>query len=405
MKLTVQDVEAYADGRMRELAFPPALEHRFEQDMAARRCARLKTGLLVSVLLYNLFLISDWLLTPDVFHIAVWLHLGVVTPWMLFAAWLMTRQPNPVVRECVAASVPLLIMFQIDLGFIRTESEYAAHYQYVVLPMLLYTNVSIHRLAFRYARVVTAVVVTCHATAILTASYLTNQVATMVVVQLLAVAYITLVANFTMERDLRRSYVYALRDRLRSSQAEAASQRDALTSAGNRRLLDLQMQQLWNRGKAAATTVAIVMVDIDHFKNLNDRYGHVAGDLCLKRVVTILDAEAQQHSGTVIRYGGEEFLVLLPQLALVDAMRIAERIRRAVERAAIPNKDNAANGCITVSLGVAAASTADLSASELIALADNALYVAKRRGRNQVWPPIAAVVEEQAESLPKAFIA
>jgi diguanylate cyclase (GGDEF)-like protein len=403
MNLTLQDVEAYADGPMRELSFPPALERRFEQDMAARRCARLKTGLLVSALLYNLFLISDWLLTPDVFNVAVWLHFGVVTPWMLFAAWLMTRKPEPVVRECVAASVPLLIISQIDLVFIGTTSEYAGHYQYVVLPMLLYTNVSIHRLAFRYARVVTAMVVVCHGTAVLMASYLTNEVATMVVVQLLAVAYITLVANFTMERDLRRSYVYALRDRLRSSQAEAASHRDALTGAGNRRLLDLEMQQLWKNAKAGTTTVAIVMVDIDHFKNLNDRYGHVAGDMCLKRVVTILDDEAPEHSGTVIRYGGEEFLVLLPHMALVDAMRIAERIRRAVERAAILNKDTGLTGCITVSLGVAAALTADLSASELIALADNALYVAKQRGRNQVWPPIAAAVGEEGDPITKAI--
>jgi hypothetical protein len=94
-----------------------------------RRCSRLKTGILVSAVLYNFFLIADWLLVPDVLRIATVLHLCLVTPWMLFAAWTMTRRPRPFVRECLAASVPLLIVLQIDYGFASTASENAAHYQ------------------------------------------------------------------------------------------------------------------------------------------------------------------------------------------------------------------------------------------------------------------------------------
>ena len=135
------------------------MERQFEEDTQERRSARLRIGILVSVVLYNCFLIADWLLVPDVLGVAILLHFCLVTPWMLFAAWAMTRRPPPFVRECLAASVPLLIILQIDYGFALTTSEGAAHYQYVIIPTLLYANVSLHRLVFPFARAVTAAVV------------------------------------------------------------------------------------------------------------------------------------------------------------------------------------------------------------------------------------------------------
>src|SRR5258708_36079230 len=90
---------------------------------------------------------------------------------MLAAAWLISRRPSPFVRECLAASVPILIILQNDTGFAFTASESAAHYQDVVIPTLLYASVSRHRLTFPFARAVTAVVPLCHATLGLTAHY------------------------------------------------------------------------------------------------------------------------------------------------------------------------------------------------------------------------------------------
>jgi diguanylate cyclase (GGDEF)-like protein len=375
---------------MRTIAFPAAMERQFEQDTQQRRCARLKVGMLVSAVLYNFFLLADWLLVPDVFGIATLLHFGVVTPWMLFAAWVMTRRPKPFVRECLAASVPLLIILQIDFGFASTTSESAAHYQYVIIPTLLYANVSLHRLAFPFARAVTAAVVICHAAVVLSASYIAGPVAAMILVQIAVCAYITLIANYTMERDLRRAYLFSLRDRLRHSQADAASRRDALTGLANRHHLDIELRRLWAVEGEPAAMVSVILMDIDHFKRLNDKYGHGAGDLCLKRMASILVAELGGAAEGAVRYGGEEFLVVLPAVQLVDAMRIAERIRRSVEQATIPNEGPGLHGIITASFGVASAAVCDLTAAELIAVADTALYAAKRKGRNQVWPPLAA---------------
>lgn len=391
LSVTLEAVEAIMGKGRRTIAFPAALEQQFDEDTQERRCARLRVGILVSAVLYNCFLIADWLLVPDVLRVATLLHFCLVTPWMLFAAWAMTKRPRSFVRECLAASVPLLIFLQIDYGFASTTSESAAHYQYVIIPTLLYANVSLHRLSFSFARAVTAAVVLCHAAVILLASYIAGPVAAMILVQIAICAYITLVANYTMERDLRRSYLFSLRDRLRHSQADAASRRDALTGLANRHHLDIELRKLWAAADGERPSlVSVILMDIDHFKRLNDRYGHGAGDLCLKRMASILTAELGAASEGVVRYGGEEFLVVLPAVQLVDAMRIAERIRRSVEKATIPNEGPGLFGVLTASFGVASASVDELTAAELIAVADTALYAAKHKGRNQIWPPLAA---------------
>jgi PleD family two-component response regulator len=127
----------------------------------------------------------------------------------------------------------------------------------------------------------------------------------MTLVQLAICAYITLVANYTMERDLMRAYLFSLRDRLRHSLADAASKLDALTGLANRHHLDIELRRLWAADGERPAIVSAIMMDIDHFKRLNDRYGHGAGDLCLKRMASILIAELGAASEGAVRYGGE----------------------------------------------------------------------------------------------------
>lgn len=404
--VTLASVDACVNGRRtRSIRFPPDIERQFEADMHDKRCKRLTIGLLVSAPLYNLFLLGDWLLVPDVVRLAMWVHFSIVTPWMLLVAWLVSRKPRPFVRELLAASVPLLIILQIDLGFALTASESAAHYQYVVIPTLLYTNVSLHRLEFRFARVVTAAILLLHTAFVISASYISAPIAVTIIVQLLICGYITLIANYTMERDLRRAYLYSLRDRLRHADADAASRRDPLTGLANRLHLDDELSRVWSRPECRASPVSAVMIDIDHFKHLNDRHGHAAGDLCLKRVAAILQAEIRRTGDLVARYGGEEFLIILPDMAMMDAVRLAERIRRSIEIAAIPNEGRSLLGIVTASFGVAACSPSDLSPLELIAAADHALYAAKGKGRNQVWPPLVADATVRSLTEPLTFMA
>jgi len=127
------------------------------------------------------------------------------------------------------------------------------------------------------------------------------------------------------------------------------------------------------------------MLDIDYFKKFNDRYGHLAGDECLRQIGTTLKAIVGRTPDIVSRYGGEEFVVILPETEDSGAQALAERIRKAVETLAIKHSESEISKYVTVSIGVASAYTSELSSPEqVVAMADEALYCAKEGGRNHI---------------------
>jgi diguanylate cyclase (GGDEF)-like protein len=159
---------------------------------------------------------------------------------------------------------------------------------------------------------------------------------------------------------------------------------DSLTGLANRRTLDQAFFMEWKRAVRVQTELALLVVDIDHFKQFNDLYGHPEGDCCLKVVADLLKAHLRRPQDVAARFGGEEFVLLLPQTGLDDAFALAERIREGVQGLALPH-DGSAFGCVTVSIGCAAAipSYGD-EHLQLLQAADAALYVAKHVGRNCV---------------------
>ncbi len=157
---------------------------------------------------------------------------------------------------------------------------------------------------------------------------------------------------------------------------------DALTGLSNRRQFDLFIHSEIGRAKRSLTGLALLMLDVDHFKLFNDHYGHLAGDECLRNISAIITENIQRPGDLAARYGGEEFAVVLPGTDYVGAFLVAEKIRRAVLHAGIRHSEGA-EGMVTVSLGVAAYDpTSQAQADDLIGAADKALYVAKASGRN-----------------------
>lgn len=158
--------------------------------------------------------------------------------------------------------------------------------------------------------------------------------------------------------------------------------RDALTGAHNRRHLDTVGAKLFRESLAGDKPASVLMLDIDHFKQVNDLYGHAAGDTVLQRFAHII---AEQVRGTdfVARYGGEEFVIILPSAPLAPAMRLAEKMRHAVQANEIEHAGKKLK--ITTSVGVTAAFPGDETEfAEVLARADKNLYRAKRQGRNRV---------------------
>ncbi len=168
--------------------------------------------------------------------------------------------------------------------------------------------------------------------------------------------------------------VYALED------AEARANIDALTGLPNRRYFD-EIISIVRPRRRAGDTLGILMIDIDRFKNLNDRYGHATGDTVLRAVAAAIYTTVRSED-TPARYGGEEFSVILHRASAAQAVEVAERVRAAVQ--AMPSERMGIERPVTVSVGVAVAVEEDVDVAALIEGADRALYLAKRRGRNRV---------------------
>ncbi|WP_342361337.1 GGDEF domain-containing protein [Terrarubrum flagellatum] len=393
-EVTLAAVDEFIAAKRKALNFPDWLEQRFELDRRHRRHLRLRAATLANVVCYNLFLIPEWFLLQDQFRLSLLLHAFVVTPWIIFAGRFPKEESPKFLREALTASIPLAMALQMLGVFMLTASPDAAHYQYFVILVLLFTN-TVQRLPYRYAMIVSAIFLILHALAVFTSVHLSIPIAATAVTTMTAAAYLTLISNYYLERDARRVYLHGLRDRLRHAEAEAVAMRDALTELGSRRLLTSRIDDVWGDPAWNDASIAMIMIDIDHFKLFNDRYGHVAGDLCLKRAAACVRAELRGGGDTAIRYGGEEILVLLPGLDLRQAIRMAERIRRSLEMLAMPHEAMGFRSVVTASFGVAAGPIAAIAAPELIAAADAALYAAKRNGRNQIWPPFLKNSEDR----------
>jgi diguanylate cyclase (GGDEF)-like protein len=160
---------------------------------------------------------------------------------------------------------------------------------------------------------------------------------------------------------------------------------DGLTGVANRRRFDETLENEWRRCQRSRSSLALIMIDIDHFKRYNDCYGHQAGDACLQRVGALLKEAFGRPHDLVARYGGEEFACLMPECGQEGAAVKAEELRASITRLALPHEDSPTAPFVTLSLGLAACvPKSAIKPACLIAAADAALYEAKKTGRNRV---------------------
>jgi diguanylate cyclase (GGDEF)-like protein len=201
--------------------------------------------------------------------------------------------------------------------------------------------------------------------------------------------YGTLKARSIQEIQRYQSFLLNTREEIRAKAAlergEQLSQiayMDKLTEVPNRRYFD-ELCGTMSDSTRNLFPLAMCMVDIDHFKRLNDSLGHLQGDRCLNVVAAAIRNTLRGDSDILARYGGEEFIILLPNTTLSDALEVVERVRQAIFNLGHPNPGSAVN-VVTASFGVAASAAAPFRIEELIARADTALYRAKTQGRNCV---------------------
>ena len=172
---------------------------------------------------------------------------------------------------------------------------------------------------------------------------------------------------------------------LANRQLQQLSMSDGLTGIANRRCFDLRLAEEWARHRTERRPLALLLIDVDCFKPLNDARGHLYGDECLRALARLCLETCDQGDELVARYGGEELALLLPRRDLRAARRFAERLRQRVELEAMPNPGSPVAPFLTISIGVSVTHPRAIpSAQALIAAADRALYAAKASGRNCV---------------------
>lgn len=191
----------------------------------------------------------------------------------------------------------------------------------------------------------------------------------------------------TLRRKEREQDLIALAAELRKANSTLSrmAESDGLTGVPNRRFFDETLQREWRRATRSGKTLALLMIDIDHFKLYNDNYGHLAGDQCLKQVSLTMSDVLLRPADFLARYGGEEFAVVLPETDIPGAVHIAAELTDSITALAIPHAFSPVSTLVTVSIGIAAIvpDKDNLKPEILISIADQALYQAKNQGRNR----------------------
>ena len=380
---------------MQGLGFPEELEIQFERDGGAPRSRRLWREGLISILAFNGFYVGEWLLTHQITRHELALQLGVVTPLCLMVNLLMRFNPPRWLREgsvslmtCVIACAYLYFQVgkpPVSIAFTLVGVIVTAMFAAVVM-----------RLRFRYALVASTVIAHSGALFLLVDHALkADEKITGLALMSIAIS-IGMMSNYSLEREERLGYLRYLQSEsnrieiseMNSRLAELSSI-DKLTALPNRRAYEERFEQIWQQARAEESPLALIVIDVDHFKVLNDVRGHIYGDEVLRRVGSLLPQALRSTADFAARYGGEEFVVLLPKTDRESAERVAERIRALIEMAGSPPQpplpERECLMWVTGSCGISSCVPSIAVEKEwLLESADKAMYRAKSEGRNRV---------------------
>jgi diguanylate cyclase (GGDEF)-like protein len=385
------------DGRAAILKFAPEIEQRFEADTRVERSRELRLTIIFGLGFYLLTGVTDFFLIPDVGASAQAIK-GLIAVLLLVPALFASRLP-PQIREIVTTIVAIVAITTLAT-IADSSSAPLAPFSFVTSSLaLVYAN-STFPLRFKYAVVCSAACCGIMSLEL----YLNSEISTVLSCMLAFQAFVggtfSLITSYRIERSTRLSYLLSSREGLRLQMLAADRERltalsntDALTGLVNRRHFDRESAAALSSSANAGKDVALLFIDVDHFKRYNDHYGHHAGDGCLRAVASAI-SEALRGTDTVAaRYGGEEFAILLLDVTQAQAQLIADRVCSSVAARSLQhlNRKDSLN-LVTISVGVACANVGDgIALDGLIESADIALYAAKRGGRNRVQFNLAQV--------------
>jgi diguanylate cyclase (GGDEF)-like protein len=356
------------------LKFVPPLEQEFRDFYVAQNLQRTKFAGLIALVVVLAVASIDLTLGNE--RDIDLVRLAVLAPLL---AVLTLAVSLPVLRPWYTA------IMAVGIGFIGLVVTYIAHsaalggasYVLVDLVVVILYGCLFVGLLFNVAVYLAALMTVAHVVAGLSFGLPLQELLHTSAV-LAGAALIGGMSTYNLEHSLRTTF-------LETGLLNELAEQDGLTGLYNRRIFDYHVDRLWRHARRDGASLAVVLVDIDHFKVFNDLYGHQAGDDCLRKVAQCVARGAKRPLDLAARYGGEEFVLAFLGPPDDYVRNVAEQIRRDVAALAIPHAGSVAAKCVTVSVGLAVAMPAtERSVAGIIQLADEALYKAKREGRNTV---------------------
>jgi diguanylate cyclase (GGDEF)-like protein len=404
-ELAIAEIERLSRKGFQHLILPEPLESSFEQSTFVQRSERLWIEGLIAIGLFNIYVIADYFIRGGVSWLPLQVRLCIVTPLALLINISMRWSPNKVYRETSIALVSCLIgatHLYLESNTNATSSAYA---QVGLIVTVIFVNV-VMRLQFMYALAASVVLFASDLIFIRQDHFLDAPEKLLGITLAVCAISMTVVANYSVGREERLGYLMRLRSEIQSRELsflnvelQKMSYIDSLTGLANRHSYELQFAKLWREAGDSGGCLSAIVIDIDNFKITNDTRGHLYGDRVLVRVASLLLQSLRCKDDFAARFGGEEFVVLLPGTTREGAMIVAERIRKLVEVAGSPALPEPGSHprLSTVSCGVATCWPSDsICQEDLVDSADKALYVAKSGGRNQVcWGELTGTAKRQ----------
>jgi diguanylate cyclase (GGDEF)-like protein len=382
------------------LSWDSPLEGDFQAYYAERYRDHMALGLAVGALAMVFSVFEDFMLPPEQRFMPLFIRFGVVMPTVV-ALLLLIRRPAMaswqqgilVFSTLGGASAFLLMAFFVTVPMGRIYID--------TLVLIQIFGLALLRMQFGYALVCVVVIAVGTTLALFMLPFPVKPDERIIDLMLIVFAgMLCIVANYMMERSARSDYLQQRLLELRQQDLEESNSHleqllrsDALTGIANRRYFDERITDEFRRAERAAYPLALLMVDVDSFKQYNDTYGHQAGDETLIQVAQSLALYARRPGDVAARYGGEEFALILPGSSEADALAIAEEVVAHVFSRQLPHATSRVCDRVTVSIGVASIlpSEGGADTTQLIANADQALYFAKTTGRNRaaIWTKVA----------------
>ncbi len=366
------------------LRFPPYLETTFRKFHLEHQKKLIVLSLALGFFLYMSFGILDFLVYKE-FLLQLWfIRFALISPIILLSL-LYIKGAKKEERVQWALSITLFLTGLSVVLFVIITSNDPSQKYYAGLVLVIFYLYVLLSLRFPYATIAGWTITLAYLLITIrfvkpAPDFLVANSFTLVIANIMGMA-----GNFFVEKTLRKNFLLTVLNLIEKEKLKELSHQDFLTGLANRRFFNRFLSREWARARRFSHPITLLMLDIDNFKEYNDRLGHQAGDECLKSISRILKDFGRRPADLVARYGGEEFAVILSGTDRKGGMKTARKIKERVSCLRIPHPGSSVSPFITVSIGVCCVIPGEgMKIEDFIGAADKALYTAKSKGKNRV---------------------